>query len=84
MGEKVPESQSNRPIFGVGTATLFVLLFTGLKLGGKIDWSWIWVFAPWWGFFGLFCAGIFLVFFFALIAYFINFVVEFFQKKIRR
>lgn len=26
-----------------------LLLFIGLKLGGKIDWSWWWVFAPLWG-----------------------------------
>ena len=27
---------------------LLVLLFIGLKLTGHIDWSWWWVFAPWW------------------------------------
>ena len=24
------------------------VLFVGLKLGGVIDWSWIWVLAPFW------------------------------------
>ena len=24
------------------------LLFTGLKLAGSIDWSWIWVLSPFW------------------------------------
>lgn len=27
---------------------LLFLLFLGLKLAGKIDWSWWWVFAPIW------------------------------------
>lgn len=27
---------------------LLFLLFLGLKLAGKIDWSWWWVFAPLW------------------------------------
>lgn len=30
-------------------AWAFALLFTGLKLGGVIDWRWLWVFAPVWG-----------------------------------
>lgn len=25
-----------------------VLMFVGLKLAGKILWSWWWVFSPWW------------------------------------
>lgn len=34
---------------GVGLAGMFALLFTGLKLGHVIDWSWWWVLAPIWG-----------------------------------
>lgn len=33
---------------GVGFGTLLFLLFLGLKLGGVIAWSWLWVFAPLW------------------------------------
>ena len=33
---------------GVGFLSLLFLLFLGLKLGGWIDWSWWWVFAPIW------------------------------------
>ncbi len=33
---------------GTGVFTLFALLFTGLKLTGYIDWSWLWVLAPIW------------------------------------
>ena len=33
---------------GVGFPTLLALLFIGLKLAGKIDWSWVWVLAPLW------------------------------------
>ena len=29
---------------------LLFTLFLGLKLAGEITWSWIWVFAPLWGF----------------------------------
>lgn len=34
---------------GIGFIGAMVLLFLGLKLGGAIDWDWIWVFAPIWG-----------------------------------
>jgi hypothetical protein len=34
---------------GIGIGTCFALLFTGLKLTGYIDWSWLWVLAPLWG-----------------------------------
>lgn len=33
---------------GVGLGGLLGLLFVGLKLGGVIDWSWLWVTAPFW------------------------------------
>lgn len=33
---------------GVGFASLLTLLFIGLKLGGVITWSWIWVLSPLW------------------------------------
>ena len=28
---------------------LLTILFIGLKLGGHINWSWVWVLAPLWG-----------------------------------
>jgi len=34
---------------GIGFTGLLFLLFLGLKLGGAIDWSWWWIFAPLWG-----------------------------------
>lgn len=34
---------------GIGFFGAMFLLFLGLKLGGVIDWPWIWVFAPLWG-----------------------------------
>ena len=37
-------SQNN----GVGFFGLLTLLFIGLKLTGKIIWSWLWVLAPLW------------------------------------
>ena len=33
---------------GPGFATLLSLLFIGLKLGGVITWSWLWVLCPLW------------------------------------
>lgn len=33
---------------GVGFLPLLALLFIGLKLGGVINWSWLWVLAPLW------------------------------------
>lgn len=32
----------------VSTDTLLGVLFIGLKLGGFIDWSWLWVLSPFW------------------------------------
>ena len=29
---------------------LFGVMFVGLKLAGVIDWSWVWVTAPFWGY----------------------------------
>lgn len=33
---------------GVGLGGALLVLFTGLKLAGVIDWSWWWVLAPVW------------------------------------
>lgn len=38
----------------VGFFSLLGLLFIGLKLGGVITWSWVWVTIPLWGRLGLF------------------------------
>jgi len=32
-----------------GLPTVLFLIFLTLKLSGHIDWSWWWVFAPFWG-----------------------------------
>lgn len=34
---------------GVGFLGLLAILFIGLKLGGVIEWSWLWVLCPLWG-----------------------------------
>jgi len=47
------------PIFS--TAGALTILFVLLKVFGKIDWSWWWVFSPIWISFGLFlltCVGL--------------------------
>jgi hypothetical protein len=33
---------------GIGFIGLLAILFIGLKLGGIISWSWLWVLAPIW------------------------------------
>jgi hypothetical protein len=33
---------------GVSFADLLALLFIGLRLGGAIDWPWVWVLSPLW------------------------------------
>ncbi len=33
---------------GIGFAGALTLLFIGLKLGGVLDWSWLWVLSPLW------------------------------------
>jgi hypothetical protein len=33
---------------GIGFTGLLAILFIGLKLLGKIDWSWTWVLSPIW------------------------------------
>lgn len=39
---------SNSSSGGIGFFGLLTILFIGLKLGGVIDWSWVWVLAPLW------------------------------------
>lgn len=33
---------------GIGFFSLLTILFIGLKLGGVINWSWMWVLSPLW------------------------------------
>lgn len=33
---------------GIGFTGLLTILFIGLKLGGVITWSWVWVLSPLW------------------------------------
>ena len=47
---------------GVMFTELLALLFIGLKLGGVIDWSWIWVLSPIWIPIGLFVAFMLIAF----------------------
>lgn len=49
-------SQTATP--GVSIIGLLGVLFIGLKLGGVISWSWLWILAPFWGGFALIIAFI--------------------------
>jgi hypothetical protein len=39
---------SNSSFGGFGFSNALAILFIGLKLGGVISWSWIWVLSPLW------------------------------------
>ena len=39
---------NNKASGGIGFTGLLTLLFIGLKLGGVISWSWLWVLSPIW------------------------------------
>jgi hypothetical protein len=41
-------SDSSSSSGGIGFAGLLAILFIGLKLGGVIAWSWLWVLSPLW------------------------------------
>ena len=49
---------------GIGFSGLLTVLFIGLKLGGVIDWRWIWVLSPLWIGFSAFIGIVILVLFF--------------------
>jgi hypothetical protein len=54
---------------GIGFAGLLTILFIGLKLGGVINWSWLWVLSPLWiGF----LISIVLIVIFVIIAALVN------------
>lgn len=42
------DSKTTTTTGGVGFTGLLTLLFIGLKLGGVIDWAWVWVLSPLW------------------------------------
>ncbi len=42
------EKKGSSTVGGTGFFGFLQLLFIGLKLGGKIKWSWIWVLSPAW------------------------------------
>ena len=44
MSNTVSSSSSS----GIGFVGLLTILFIGLKLGGVIEWSWLWVLSPLW------------------------------------
>ena len=44
-------TKENKPIFELNfssLASMLLVLFVGLKLGGIINWSWWWVISPLW------------------------------------
>jgi hypothetical protein len=48
---RVRRQRMNRVNFspgGIGFGGLLAVLFIGLKLGGVINWSWLWVLSPLW------------------------------------
>ena len=42
------DSNNSSSSSGIGFYSLLAILFIGLKLGGVIAWSWLWVLSPLW------------------------------------
>ena len=59
---------------GVNFLEMLFLLFLGLKLAGKINWSWWWVFAPIWA-----PVAILLLFFVVVLV--VTIIVNLFKEK---
>jgi hypothetical protein len=58
-------SNNNSSSSGIGIFTVVGIVFVILKLVGVIDWSWLWVLAPFWisiVFYVLLIGGVFLFF----------------------
>jgi phosphoglycerol transferase MdoB-like AlkP superfamily enzyme len=55
-------SSSSSSSSGIGVLGLLGVAFVVLKLTGYIDWSWVWVTAPFWGGFVLILVIFFLAF----------------------
>jgi hypothetical protein len=53
---------------GIGFVGLLTILFIGLKLGGVISWSWLWVLSPIWISFSLVILILAIIFGIALLA----------------
>ena len=48
MQSKNQDKNNQAVMSGVNFLELLLLMFIGLKLADKIDWSWWWVFSPVW------------------------------------
>jgi hypothetical protein len=59
---------SNNNSGGLGLLSTLVVVFAVLKLTDNIDWSWTWVFSPWWIPLSIIMALILLVLFGKLLA----------------
>lgn len=46
MPDNATQTRARRLTLPVGHHFLLFLLFLGLKLGGAIEWHWVWVFLP--------------------------------------
>ena len=74
MSNKSSNNSNTTTVFGgIGFSGLLTIVFIVLKLGGVIDWSWIWVLAPMWVSVAL-CVAI------ILIVAIIGFIMMMFQK----
>ena len=68
------ESNSSASSGGIGVIGLLGVVFVVLKLCGVIDWSWLWVTAPFWG-------GFALLFAFLLLAGSVAGIASLFSRK---
>ena len=66
-GGEMMSDKSSSASGGIGFTGMLTILFIGLKLGGVIGWSWLWVLSPLWIGLGV-AIGILLIVLIILIA----------------
>lgn len=76
--EKIRAAVEKRKAFPI--LTVLGILFIALKLTGHITWSWLWVLAPFWGPFAFVFGVLAIIFFFALIVFFIGAIATAFSR----
>lgn len=59
------EMKRNDNVYAMGFADVLLIVFIVFKLVGVIDWSWVWVLAPFW-------IPVLLVFIICIVLYFID------------
>lgn len=68
---------------GIGFTGLLTIVFVAAKLWGKINWAWIWVFAPIWGVWGIVLGVVALCLLFVGVAWVFGAIAEIPRRRRR-